>query len=143
MKFFIILMLILGAISSANSAIVLIQQPGTFYWYKAGTVNKYPPTNPINFAIPSSWVKQTDKVYNQCKSDGGSFRYYEQGIDCYGQKPRSPPLTSCEAFMCKDDFGITFDLAKNSVLACPRVVVTKEQIAMLYDGVQHEVPSCR
>ena len=117
------------------------EQPGTVYWYKSGTLNKYPSTNPLDFTIPDSWAKQSDYVYIKCTSTGGSNRYYPVGYDCNTGKPK---VVKCTAFMCKDDFGITFDLSQNSVVSCPRVQITKEQLALIYDAVKvNNVPACK
>lgn len=123
-----------GLINYAVGATVnWTKQEGTYHWYKAGTINKYPPTNPIEFDIPASWIKQTNTIYIHCKSTGGSNRYYPQGYDCNTGKPA---VVKCEAYQCQDDFGYTFDLTKNTVMTCPMVKITKEQIAMSYDGLQ-------
>lgn len=131
----------IGVINWAVAAVTWTQQEGTFYWYKAGTQNKYPSTNPLEYTIPESWIKQNNTIYIQCLSDGGSKRYYPQGYDCNTGQPK---IVKCDAFMCRDDFGITFDLNKNTVLTCPRVTITKEQLAMIYDATKvNNIPPCR
>jgi len=221
--FSICLWFILGTMAQhAISATTWTQQPGEFNWYKSGTANKYINFNSVDVSIPKTYVKQNDKVYIQCKSDGGSLKYYEQSLDCYG-KPKvsiiapptdaiscadegkscaipsgtkatvwygtldkwaakenitgtiqcdngsfgkdpafghnkkcfyksstttpTPPVivpNKCDAFMCESDFGITFDLTQNSVLVCPRVTITKEQLALIYDGIKAVgLPACK
>lgn len=139
MKHLLLAALLMTAFSTQSAPVEWTQQPGTFHWYKSGTSNKYPTTNPLEFTIPSSWVKQDDNLYIQCRSTGGAYRYYQQGLDCYGQKP----IVNCDAFMCVNNRGeLVFDLSKNTVLACPKVKVTKEQLVMIYEGKQHNVPAC-
>ena len=92
----LILFLSVFVLTSAHAApVTWTQQPGTVYWYKSGTVNKYPSTNPADFTIPVSWKKQDDKIYVTCLSSGGSKRYFVQGTDCQTGKPvittLSPP----------------------------------------------------
>ena len=221
---FLILVLSLFVLPCAQAAVTWTQQPGEYNWYKSGTANKYEVTNPVDFTIPKSYVKQNDKIYIHCKSSGGASRYYEQGLDCYG-KPKTtvlappkdavscaeegkacaipnaqtatvwygaadkwtakekvtntiqcsneafgkdpafghnkkclykissttnpvPPVVivpnKCEAFICEDDNGIVFDLSVNTVLTCPRVYVTKEQVAMIYDATKvNNIPPCK
>jgi hypothetical protein len=132
------LMIIVGI---AYSAAIWTQQAGTFNWYLKGTTNKYILTNAVDVTVPVGYVKQPG-VYIQCKSEGGATKYWPQTHDCYG-KQLAPVETSCGAFLCVDDFGLTVDLTKNTVLDCPRVKITKEQIAQFYEGKLAGVPACR
>lgn len=123
----------------ADAATVWTKQDGYFTWYKVGTQNRYLSTTEID--VPITWDKQ-DGTYIKCVSTGGANKYWQQGYDCYG-KQLAPTETSCKAFMCVDDFGLTVDLTKNTVLECPRVKITKEQIAQFYEGKLAGIPSCR
>ncbi|PPC86676.1 MAG: hypothetical protein CTY37_05320 [Methylotenera sp.] len=61
--------------------------------------------------------------------------------------PVSPPFIDtgeCQAFLCADEkFGLVFDLTKNTVLTCPRVHITRDQQAQIYEGLQAGVASCK
>jgi hypothetical protein len=124
---------------SAQAATVWTQQAGTFHWYKQGTANRYLYTTDIN--IPSGWVKQAG-VYIQCKSTGGSNKYYQQGYDCNGKQTEIVVAPTCPAFVCKDDFGWTFNLSHNTVLTCPLVRIEKE-VALVYEGLQAGAVACQ
>lgn len=130
-------LLLLLAASPAIAA-TWSQQDGFYSWYKVGTINKYLLDNAVDSVVPTSYVKQSGS-YIQCRSKANSVKYLLNGYDCNTGKPT---LIKCEAFMCKDDFGITFDLTKNSVITCPRVTITKEQIALIYEGSQANIPFC-
>lgn len=124
--------------SNAKAATVWTQSDGYYHWYKSGTANKYAITTDIE--VSTSWVKQNG-TYIQCKSSGGATKYWQQGYDCTGKQLAAPPPT-CMAFVCNDDFGWTFDMSKNTVLACPMIKIDKG-IAMIYDGKQAGVEKCR
>lgn len=71
--------------------------------------------------ISGTWIKYTTVT--------GGLKYAEEVIIA------QPPAPACDAFACNDDFGWTFNLSKNTALACPMVKITKGQ-AQIYDGVQ-------
>jgi hypothetical protein len=121
---------------SAHSATTWVQQAGYFNWYKVGTANRYLATTELN--VPETWAKQ-EGTYIQCKSTGGANKYWAQGYDCYGKQIAS--VQGCEAFVCADDFGWTFDMTKNTVLVCPMVKISKD-VAMVYEGLQAGAVSC-
>jgi hypothetical protein len=123
----------------SEAATVWTQQAGYFNWYKVGTANRYLVTTELE--VPETWAKQ-EGTYVQCKSAGGANKYWQQGYDCYGKQIAS--VQSCDAFVCADDFGWTFDMTKNTVLTCPMVKITKGQ-AQIYDGLQSidGHPKCR
>ncbi len=113
------------------------QSAGYYNWYKVSTYNRYLLTT--NLDVPSTWAKQ-EGTYIQCKSDGGATRYYPQGYDCNGTRiVESKPV--CDAFVCSDDFGWTFNLAKNTVLVCPMVKIEKG-VALIYEGKQAGQVQC-
>lgn len=91
--------------------------------------------------IKETWIKQ-DGVYIQCRSSGGSNRYYIEGTDCATGKLKVE-IVKCDAFLCADSFGLTFDLTKNTVLTCPRVHITRDQQAQIYEGLQAGVENCK
>lgn len=107
-----------------------IEQQGIYNLYKYGSANKYELSSKT---VPNTWIRQSG-TYTQLKSAAGATKY--ELIDVQS--------VNCNAFMCKSDFGIDFDLTKNTVLACPRVHITKEQLALIYDGVKAEgLPACK
>lgn len=135
--------IILISISYAFAA-TWTKQAGEFNWYKVNNTNKYLPINPVEVAVPSNWIKQPG-VYIQCKSSGGANRYYPTGYNCEGKQTVPDVIVpSCGAFLCQSDFGLVFDLSKNTVLQCPRVFITKEQLALIYEGAKYDnVPACK
>lgn len=119
--------------NETHAATVWTQQDGYFNWYKVNDANRYLPTTSLE--VPTSWVKQPG-TYIQCKSTGGANKYYAQGYDCTGTKVvvAEPPAPTCDAFVCKDSWGWTFRLDKNTALKCPRVKISKME-AQIYDGL--------
>ncbi len=115
------------------------QQPGSYNWYLQGTQNKYLPVNPVDISIPSTYKIQPG-VFIQCLSEGGSKRYLPQGYDC---NSRQALAVKCDAIVCKDSFGITFNAHFNTVMKCPMIKISNAQI-LLYDGAQsiNNVPTC-
>lgn len=101
-----------------------------------GKVYKYIQTTDIETAratwvkLPNSWIKYT--------SANGAIKYGEEVVL---QNP-VPVQPVCAAFVCNDDFGWTFDLTKNTVLACPMVKIDKG-VAIVYDGKQAGTDKCR
>jgi hypothetical protein len=122
---------------SIHAATVWVQQAGYFNWYKVGTANKYLATTEVN--VPATWVKQ-EGTYIQCKSSGGANKYWSQGYDCYGKQVSV--VQGCDAFICRDSFGLSFDMTKNTVLECPMVKISND-LVMIYEGMQAGATSCR
>ena len=120
------------------SATVWKQSDGTYHLYKESKVNRY--VLSTNLEVGSSWVRQ-EGTYIQCVSTGGSKKYWPTGKDCYG-KDVVVVQKSCEAFVCNDDFGWTFDLTKNTTLVCPMVKIEKG-VAQIYEGLQAGQTRCR
>lgn len=129
----------LALASSIAHAVEWTQQVGSYNWYLYGTQNKYLPVNPVDIKIPDSYVLQPG-VYIQCLSDGGSKRYLPQGYDC---NTRQLVTVKCDAIICKDSFGITFNAHVNTVMQCPMIKISNAQI-LLYDAAQsvNNVPTC-
>lgn len=118
---------------SANAAVTWTQQPNEFFWYKAGTQNKYLFTTDID--VPASYVKQPG-TFIQCKSTGGANKYWQQGYDCYGKQtaPQPPIVTYCDVqFVCHENWGWIVDLSQLKTDGCNHVKITKEQ-ALFYEG---------
>lgn len=133
----------IGIISWAVAAVTWIMQSGNYYKYDTTPTNltdsifKYVLTTDIE-TVRDSWRKENG-IYVQCISSGGSNKYWPQGYDCYGKKVQT---ISCQGFKCVDDFGITYDLTKNTVLQCPMVQI-KKGVAVEYDGAQSGTSKCR
>jgi hypothetical protein len=117
--------------------------PSTERYYKYDTT----PTNltdssykyivTTNIEVNSVWKKLSGTWIKYTTVNGG-LKYGEEVVIA------QPPAPTCQAFVCKDDFGITFDLSKNTVLDCPRVQISKEQIASIYDATKvNNIPPCR
>ncbi len=217
--------------SIAYAATIWTEQTGQFYKYDK-TPNNLTDTS-WDYALTTdtesvneNWTKQNG-VFIQCKSSGGSNRYYPTGYDCATGQPKvivlPPPLTppadaincaaenqictipsgvtatvwygigdkwvvkdgvtggiqcsnsnfgkdpapgtlkkclykvsvsaspapmpvtqTCDAYMCVNEREeIIFKLHKNSVLVCPEVKITKEQIVMSFEGKQANTEACR
>ena len=128
-------------LSQANAATVWNVQAGKYYKYDVTPNNlldsayKYIVTtdfeavNPAWTKLNSTWIKYTTVT--------GGIKYAEEVIIA------QPPAPACEAFLCVDDFGLTIDLTKNTVLTCPMVKITKEQMAQIYEGLQSGATKCR
>lgn len=142
-----IIMLFVSFNSSAET--IWTKQLGTYNWYKATTyslsgtptvVSKYIITNPVNFIVPVSWVKQPG-IYMQCKSTGGATKYVEESYDCYGKLlvtiPNPTEVTECAGLLCKTPYGIVFRADLNTVVKCPRVFINANKAVSVYDGVQN------
>jgi hypothetical protein len=101
---------------------------GKVYKYVVNTDIETPRSTWVK--LSGTWVKYTTVL--------GGLKYGEEVI-IY-----PPPQPTCTAFICKDDFGITFDLSQDTVLTCPRVQITKEQMALIYDATKvNNIPPCR
>lgn len=114
-------------IYQAFAAVIWQSQEGIYNLYKYGSTNKYEISTK---AVPTTYIKQAGQ-YTQFKSSGGSTKYELITI-----------VNNCQAFACRDSFGVTFDLTKNTVLTCPMVKISNEQI-MAYEGLQANATSCR
>jgi len=111
----------------AFATTVWTPQEGVYIQYKVGTTNKYELSTK---AVPSNYIKQSG-TYTQLKSAAGATKYELNAI-----------VSDCSGFICKDDFGLTFDLTKNTVLECPMVKISNAQI-QAYEGLQANASSCR
>ena len=134
--------LTLESVNIAHSA-DWVPSPTLYYKYDStplkltGKIYKYISNNDIEL-VNSKWIKLPGSYIKYTTTTGG-LKYAEQVIIS------QPPMKTCTAFMCKDDFGITFDLTKNTMLKCPMVKITKEQMALIYEGTQiiNNLPECR
>lgn len=134
----IIVLLIAG---NATAATVWNVQAGKYYKYDVTPKNlldsAYKYIETTNFeAVNTSWTKLNGTWIKYTTVTGG-IKYAEEVIIA------QPPAPSCTAFLCVDDFGLTIDLTKNSVLTCPMVKITKEQMAQIYEGLQAGATKCR
>lgn len=122
---------------NAQAATVWTPAVGIYTQYKIPPkmINAY--VTSTNIEAPAHWVKQQG-TFTKFVSAAGAVKYEKIAI----VSPPNNPV--CEAFVCNDDFGWTFNLSKNTVLTCPMVKVDKG-VAQVYDGVQsiNGEPKCR
>lgn len=131
----------IGVISYAVAQTYWIQAPEKYYKYdttptRTTKVYKYITTTDIETARPT-WVK-LNGVYVKYTTIGGGVKYTEEVIVV--QPVPIEPV--CPAFKCVDDYGVTYDMSKQSVMKCPMVQI-KKGVAVEYDGAQAGIDKCR
>lgn len=87
-------------------------------------------------AVNVNWAR-VGGTYIKYTTAAGGVKYAEEVVT------NQPPANDCVAVVCRDNFGVTINLAALTALDCPKVKITSEQI-QFYEGMQilDGVPVC-
>ena len=127
----------------SHAATLWTPQPERYFKYETSAVGaikttyEYSPIDEVD--INPKWRKLSSQWVRYTTVNGG-VKYGEEVIV---QNP-VPTEKVCDAFVCNGDFGVVFNMTKNTVLNCPYVKITKEQVTQIYDGSKSidEIPLC-